>query len=1404
VKLGKLGTVVTHAFDEFITTSGGTVSGALSVTDLSAGDLVVTGAASFTNGLSGDLTGNVTGNATTATTATTATKVQGNLKIQLNSGTTEGTNQFTYNGETGKTVNITKGGIGLGNVENTALSTWAGSANLTTTKVGTLAVAATKGVDTSISSGSSSGNVPTTAAVASFVEGKGYVTSSGVTSVRVQATSPVVSSTNTAQTSTLNTTISLADAYGDTKNPYGTKTPNYVLAGPSSGTTNAAPSFRALVAADIPSLTKSKISDFPTTWALSSVSGADDLKAIEALIGTSGFLKKTAANTWTLDTNTYVTSSGVTSITLSAGEGISLNATGAITTTGTRTITNSGVRAVTESTTNGSISVNTNGTTADVAVHGLGALAYKDSLAKGDVGLGSVTNNRQVKGLPSNTTEGHFVLWGTDGYTVVDGGIGKGDVVAGVQISGSKLTITKADGTSSESDVTIIASQASGATILTDANSTGLSVGDASHPTYFASGIPVQGNVIPTITLNGTANTSPSFFAPTAKGSSGQILKSNGNNTVSWMNQSDLSVGSATSATTATKFSSSRTVALTGDVTGSASGDGSSGWSIATTVGDNSHNHNMTTIVPIATKTYTGWLGTVDNTAASDSFYFLKLRPSNWNCQWKFRYRITATVSASTNYYATSDVTYYGYGQASAPAYAIYNTFYSTSYRPYYYHNFYRLTSTGYSANLYNAIGLGLRSSNGRNTSGYERDISVEILEAKDCTFEFLDTAVKWADWVSNTSTNYAGLTEYDGYTNGLRETGDDNDIATQQSTYTHLTAGAGGMKQYSIVMEDADGTWQSFTTTSGTGNTKTKNTAGFKLGRMYYLSTSSNFAAGSANGNSIVRERNSTIDIRYSTNCGQTLSANQPMWIVGTMNNGLFYLDTTWWTQTAPTTNDGKVYIPLGVVYNSTATSTSAYQIDFMGWQGAYYHDGTNFIRYSEAAKAVKDGSGNNIENTYATQSKALQLYTRTDIGTSPNYDNPGVNGLFELRSSAEATGESGTKPFNGFAPFFTAKAQNVMLQFAGKNSEGLYWRGHQAPNVTLSGVSWLKILDSSNFNSYAPTLTGTGASGSWNITAATATKLSDTYGTLSEPVYINDGVPTKITYLNTHPENMGIIVPFINNDLAHLVQRSGSYEIYSTTATTFTALSINKTALSIDLTNAFDGSNSYAVLNRPQSETTVIDIVCPQTYSYTTRLYVDFGATSWRAKNIQAFVYNSSTETVYVSKGSITNLTIGQWVCNVVHTSTNSSGSTVQGFDRLRLVFSGWANTQNRIAQIGIINYSSLGLRFTYMSRGINDPVYRSIDPAKNDTYNLGSSSYKWSNVYATTFNGNATSATNAEFLTHKTVNNTSLHNTAGTFAFSGSGDPWSGTDWVGLQVGDSADKFQITANGNAMLFR
>lgn len=109
--------------------------------------------------------------------------------------------------------------------------------------------------------------------------------------MRVQATSPVVSSSNTAATTTLNTTISLANGYGDTKNPYASKTANYVLAAPNGS--SGVPSFRALVAADIPNLAASKITSgtldaarIPGLAASKITSGTLDKSRLPSLYGT--------------------------------------------------------------------------------------------------------------------------------------------------------------------------------------------------------------------------------------------------------------------------------------------------------------------------------------------------------------------------------------------------------------------------------------------------------------------------------------------------------------------------------------------------------------------------------------------------------------------------------------------------------------------------------------------------------------------------------------------------------------------------------------------------------------------------------------------------------------------------------------------------------------------------------------------------------------------------------------------------------------------------------------------------------------------------------------------------------------------------------------------------------------
>lgn len=98
----------------------------------------------------------------------------------------------------------------------------------------------------------------------------------------------------------------------------------------------------SLSATDIPDLSWNKItSGKPTTLAGYGITDAQpldaDLTAIAGLAGTSGLLKKTAADTWSLDTNSYLT--GNQSITVSG------DATGSGTTSITLTLANSGVTA---------------------------------------------------------------------------------------------------------------------------------------------------------------------------------------------------------------------------------------------------------------------------------------------------------------------------------------------------------------------------------------------------------------------------------------------------------------------------------------------------------------------------------------------------------------------------------------------------------------------------------------------------------------------------------------------------------------------------------------------------------------------------------------------------------------------------------------------------------------------------------------------------------------------------------------------------------------------------------------------------------------------------------------------------------------------------------------------------
>jgi hypothetical protein len=144
----------------------------------------------------------------------------------------------------------------------------------------------------------------------------------------------------------------------------------------------------------------SNITSKPTTLSGFGITDAQtldaDLTAIGALTGTSGFLKKTAANTWSLDTNTYLT--GNQTVTLSG------DASGSGSTAITVTLANSGVVAGTYN----NVTVNSKGlitsgsntsyltgnqtVTLSGDASGSGATAITVTLANSGVGAGSYTN----------------------------------------------------------------------------------------------------------------------------------------------------------------------------------------------------------------------------------------------------------------------------------------------------------------------------------------------------------------------------------------------------------------------------------------------------------------------------------------------------------------------------------------------------------------------------------------------------------------------------------------------------------------------------------------------------------------------------------------------------------------------------------------------------------------------------------------------------------------------------------------------------------------------------------------------------------------------------------------------------------------------------------------------------
>jgi hypothetical protein len=125
-------------------------------------------------------------------------------------------------------------------------------------------------------------------------------------------------------------TIALATAYGDTTNPYASKTANYVLAAPNGSA--GVPTFRALVAADIPTPTIS-VSNYNTAGTISgTITGVTTLRfdndtgVFVSDLGSGAVKVRLASSfkTWKVTGQTDLVAVGEDTIQLVAGSGVSL------------------------------------------------------------------------------------------------------------------------------------------------------------------------------------------------------------------------------------------------------------------------------------------------------------------------------------------------------------------------------------------------------------------------------------------------------------------------------------------------------------------------------------------------------------------------------------------------------------------------------------------------------------------------------------------------------------------------------------------------------------------------------------------------------------------------------------------------------------------------------------------------------------------------------------------------------------------------------------------------------------------------------------------------------------------------------------------------------------------------
>ena len=788
-------------------------------------------------------------------------------------------------------------------------------------------------------------------------------------------------------------------------------------------------------------------------------------------------------------------------------------------------------------------------------------------------------------------------------------------------------------------------------------------------------------------------------------------------------------------------------------------------------------------------KTYTGLIGT-ENNWKNGCYYFLTVIPTDWNAEWTVKYRLEVTLddgvtSSNYQYYRSNHECLISGTRGVYTAYSFFNSISSTSYRTIYYHTNHNTTSAGFTAGQGHKIGISFQSAANPTSTSYKRTIRVILEQAINCTATLAANNAALEIPASSSRTGYTKLNStyftesnsnsagnynlLDAYSNGLRETGDDN-TTTQLNLYlnylknatTYEDGSAGYLLGYTLFGLDKDGKAMAFSKKTPTqtaynadpSTTRVYCNKGFDYTKgVFYINSSSNFAAG-ADLNVSPLKFQTGVDLRYTDNCVASTSATtlgiiyrEPVYLRGTIgSDGLFYVDpitVTYssnsykraWVQPSDTSafDTSHVYWFIGYGYYNSSYTAKAYQLDLHSSDSLMKWDGEKLVPYIPSNDTNQTVKGN---GTAFGANDAVDIVGGGNVTVTGDSTNKKITVSYTTPASLPANGGNAAS-LGGSAPaYYLSYGNFTNTPTSLKNPNPIHIYGETT-----------KVLEYDGSASKSLYIKSSTTAGAFTVSDGTTSKLIQLTGSFTDTTY---GAQSGITLANSKYGHANTAITAGTTQSVYSIKYDSYGHITAATAVTIptntnqTVKTSNVTFGANDVVEISAGSN-VTVTGDATNKRITISATAPAATGWAGTLSLSANSYINGAQTLQALYFEGAA---YASIfGHSYNLSI------------NNNGGN-----------------------ISLYAYSSFILSTTYGN----------VVPAEPDTISLGEACVPFSAVFASSFYGSSIN-----------INGNYLQNIYGKYISLYASSYNNTTSYTGILLSASANSARISLYGGTSGF-